>query len=125
MMPNLNGNGNGIIETPSDLKEIECDDIIKKKETRREYNKKYRETHKEQTRENSLFYDAKKRAKDKNLEFNITKEDIKEMITRSHDIINAGYSLPFGLIIEKDMLKKAHFNLKNKIKKDIFEDEIL
>lgn len=54
-----------------------------------------------------------------------TKEDIKEMITRSHDIINAGYSLPFGLIIEKDMLKKAHFNLKNKIKKDIFEDENL
>ena len=50
---------------------------------KKEYQKGFQagyQTHKEQTRENSLFYDAKKRAKDKNLEFNITKEDIKELL---------------------------------------------
>ncbi|MGV8130834.1 MAG: hypothetical protein ACP5N7_01910 [Candidatus Pacearchaeota archaeon] len=42
-----------------------------------------------------------------------TEEEAKATITRAHAIIKAGHKLPYGLIIEKDMLKQSYIDLLN------------
>lgn len=47
MKQNFDGSENGIPEIPSVLEKIECEDIIKQKNLKLEYQKNYRNTHKE------------------------------------------------------------------------------
>lgn len=44
--------------------------------------------------------------------FNTTHDEIINMLTRCHDITNAGYKIPFGQIVSLNMLRNSHNRLK-------------
>lgn len=39
---------------------------------------------------------------------NATHDEVRAMFKRCHDITNAGYTLPFGIMVGKDMLINSH-----------------